>query len=345
MKTIPIERRSLHNLIYSLGFFSKECPFFLEISKNGIYNKILHELLLEKEIFKLTIKGEEVYLSRPMFLKYLITSIEPIENIKKHYNFLENEINEVINDLNVLLNTPNIVFDLGGVIADESDLDVKICEYIDMTADWRNTNWRDYEEYSNWLANNKNPKWYDYFAQASELGISENVINTLHENNLTLVKFYEFASEFIRYLFEKGHKIFFITGCNSKVLSLRLKLYKLDKYVSGYITSDTGGEIGNKEPYYFEFFKRYNLTPSECILFTDNYFKDGLPANKYHLKNMLFIEGGRSNPEFNSNGIQPDDLAIISLLASNEKNSPDLIFSSFKKLYNFLVINQSLMKS
>jgi FMN phosphatase YigB (HAD superfamily) len=337
MKSNSIEKRSVKYLINSFGYFTKESPLFVEIRNNLNYWSLLKELIKENEIIETLIKSEEVYFSRVESLKYFIVKNELDNHIIEQHKFSKTEIIEAHREITLKLDVPNIVFDLGGVIADESDLDVKICEYLDTMVDWRVTNWSNYKEYSDWLVENKNPKWYDYFAQAAEFNINENEITNLHSQYLHLVRFYDFAFEFIRYLFDNGYKIFFITGCNSKVLSLRLKLYDLEKFVSGFVTSDTGGEIGNKEPYYTEFFKKYNLLPKDCLLITDNFFKDGLPANRFDLKNALFIEGGRANTEFNSNGIQPDDLAIIALLISNQKNSPDIIFDSFKNLHRLFV--------
>ncbi|EKE06298.1 MAG: hypothetical protein ACD_19C00019G0002 [uncultured bacterium] len=338
MKTISIEKRSVKYLINSFGYFRKESPLFIKIINNLNYWRLLKELINENEIVKTGLKSEEVYFSRTEALKYFIVKNELDNHVIEQYKFSKTEIRKAHREITLKLTVHNIVFDLGGVIADESDLDVKICEYLDTKVDWRVTNWRNYKEYSDWLVENQNPKWYDYFAQAAEFNIDENEITDLHTQYLHLVRFYDYSLEFINYLFNTGHTIFFITGCNSKVLSLRLKLYDLEKFVSGFVTSDTGGEIGNKEPYYTEFFKKYNLHPKDCLLITDNFFKDGLPANRFNLKNALFIEGGRTNNDFNSDGIQPDELAILALLVSNKKNRPDIIFDSFKNLHRLFII-------
>jgi len=329
---MSIEKRSLKYLIDSFGYCTKEWPFFLEISKNKYYNDLLIQLIKENEVIETNIKNETTYFSRREGLKYFLAKNTFDSSLKEKYKFTEDEIYDAKEDIKTKLAAPNIIFDLGGVIADESDLDVRICEYLDMEVNWSTTRWGNYEEYSDELAQNKNSKWYNYYDQAADFNIDQAEIDNLHIKYLHLVKFYQHAIEFIDFLHNKGHKIYFITGCNSKVLTLRLKLYKIDEYVSGYITSDTGGEIGNKEPYYFEFFNKFNLRAEDCLLITDNFFKDGLPANRFNLKNALFIEGGRHNKEFHSNGIQPDALAIIALLVSNQKNSPDVIFDSFQNL-------------
>ncbi|MCX6285625.1 MAG: HAD hydrolase-like protein [Bacteroidetes bacterium] len=339
MNSISIEKRSIKYLINSFGYFTKEWPLFVEIN-NIKYRGLLNELINENEIIETSIKNEKVYFSRAEALKYFIAVNSFNNTIIERYKFSEREIIEAKKEITIKLIAQNIVFDLGGVIADESDLDVRICEYLDTKVVWGTTKWSNYGEYSNWLVETKNPKWYDYYAQAEEFNVDQNEIINLHTKYLHLVRFYDHSIEFIKYLFDKGHKIFFITGCNSKVLALRLKLYNIEKYVSGYVTSDTGGEIGNKEPYYTEFFKRFNFDPKDCLLITDNFFKDGLPANRFNLRNALFIEGGRNNKEFDSNGIQPDDLAVLSLLVSNQKNSPDIIFDSFKNLHR--LFNEAL---
>lgn len=318
-------------LIESCGFYTDYCPFYYEILNNNRYYAIIKELINEKKIFSIKNNGIESFLSRKIYLKYYF-----LKNYNNNYENLSTvAYKKIKRDFNNIFATKNIIFDLGGLLADESDLDVAICSYLDKNTAWSNLTWKNYKEYSDYLVSKKDVKWYDYFYQANELGFDNNLIIKLHKENINLVKFFNYSKKFLKLLFKEGHNIFIITGCNSEVLKIRLRLYGLLNYVHGYITSDITKEIGDKYFYYRCFLDKYKVSPDKCLIFSDNYLKDILPANIFGFKTALFFSGGRANTLYNSDGIQPDKLISYSYFLKNKNNSPTFIFDSFRDLYYY----------
>lgn len=327
---MEIYKRNILSIINSYGYATQEYPFIDLILKDIEFNKYLIELIEEGEIVELKIKNQSAFISKELYTKYLI--------IKSNRNLIDSNLesmknnNDFYSQIISSFSKKYLLFDLGGVIADESDLDVFICNYLDKNVDWDKYKWKDYNEYSEELNRKQDPKWYDYYAQADDLNIDRIIIKDIHIQNLKLVNFFGHSREFLKLLSEKGYVIYFVTGCNSKILELRLSLYSLFDYVAGYITSDISGEIGNKENYFKKFFDKFDINPKDCLFITDNFIKDGLPAIKYDIRTSLFISGGRHNTDFNSHGIKPNDLLTLSLLISNSENKPFTIFDDFKDL-------------
>jgi FMN phosphatase YigB (HAD superfamily) len=321
-----IYQKSILRLIDSYGYVTREYPLIDLIFENNYFQSLLADLIDKKEIFKL--EDIEGYVSKETYLRYRLIK----DGLKTTSDLVLNNYK----NLEKSITPKNIIFDLGGVIADESDLDVFICDYFDKNVNWLNFNWDNYSKYSEHLENELNPKWYDYYAQADELGIDKITIDNLHLDNIDLVHFYDGSLQFVKTLFEKGHKIFFMTGCNSNILKLRLEIYGLLDYISGYVTSDISNEIGNKENYFKVFFDKFKYSPEDCLLITDNFIKDGLPATSYGVETLLFIKGGRKNTEYNSQGLKPNDILSFSLLLKNRTNSPLAIFDSFDDLTNII---------
>jgi len=319
-------QKSILRLIDSYGYVTRNYPLIDLIFANNYLQSLLVGLIDKKEIVKL---GDiEGYVSKEMYNKYQI--------IKDRLNICSDSILIIKKELQKSIATKYIIFDLGGVIADESDLDVFICDYFNKNINWKNFKWDNYSQYSQQFEIDLNPKWYDYYAQGKELGIDDSTINRLHHNNIDLVHFFEGSSQSVKTLYEKGYRIFFMTGCNSRILKLRLEMYGLLEYVSGYITSDISNEIGNKERYFKVFFDKFKYKPEDCLLITDNFIKDGLPALSFGVKTLLFIAGGRKNTEYNSQGLKPNDILSFSLLLKNSINSPLAIFDSFLDLLKII---------
>lgn len=326
---MEIYKRNILRIINSYGFATQNYPFLDLIISDEKFRTLFNELIEDDEIVEL--KNSLGFVSREVFRKYeLIKANSKSQKLLNSRKLNANKVEKI--KLFHSISKKNIIFDLGGVIADESELDVLICNFFDKNVKWDNFQWNNYTEYSEDLEIMQSPKWYDYYGQADELSIERAKIDKLHIDNIGLVHFFNNSVEYVKKLHEKGYKIFFMTGCNSKVLKLRLSIYSLSNYVSGFITSDQSNEIGNKENYFEIFFKKFRISPEDCIFITDNFIKDGLPAKKHNVETLLFIAGGRSNTTFNSQGLKPNDILTFSLLLHNCDNKPISIFDSFNDL-------------
>ncbi len=226
-----------------------------------------------------------------------------------------------------------VVFDLGGVIVDESDLDAAICQHFEDHLP-RGSKWKSYSQYANELERRSDPRWYDYFAQAADLGFESDLVARLHSNLISAVRFFPFAVEFVQWLKNQSVRLFVVTGCNSQVLNLRLEAYGLTGVFEASVTSDRGGELGNKEPSFETLLQQTGLKPDRILLITDGYTKDVLPALKFGLVPLLFVTGGRRNRAFKSDGVMPGDEIVLAMMANQKRTAAEFLFTDFRKLYS-----------
>jgi FMN phosphatase YigB (HAD superfamily) len=180
-------------------------------------------------------------------------------------------------------------------------------------------------------------QWYDYYTHAAHFGMLPSEVDALHYRFVEKVRFYRGARALIEKLAERGHNLFLMTGCNSQILKLRLKLYGLQGYFADrFISSDIAGELGSKEKYFESFFQHFPIAPKDLLFITDNYAKDVLPALMFHVATLYFAAGGRTNTAYNSHGIQPSDPIVLSLMCSVPKTAIEYPFSEFGQLLSVL---------
>jgi len=258
-----IYERSVLRTIRSYGVANKGWPLLRLHTLNSRFEDIKDKLIRSKLISSLKVKSADYLASMATAInialyehkgnhKAVTQNLDiDLATIKKHLN--DSRIRYHIDSTGRidLSHYDNVVFDLGGVIADESDLDVCICDFLDDVLKKGNYAWKTYDDLSHHLIKELDPRWYDYYWQADMLGVPRKTIERLHEKNIDKVRFYPGSRETIAQLASTGKQLFLITGCNSQILDLRLSLYQLSQYFyTRQITSDCGGEIGDKEPFF-----------------------------------------------------------------------------------------------